>query len=68
MVSILLSRILGLVRDRVVAHQFGQSFQTDVYNAAFTIPDLIQYLIAGGALSSAFIPVFTDYMEKGKTQ
>ena len=66
MVSILLSRVLGLVRDRVVAHQFGQSFQTDVYNAAFTIPDIIQYLIAGGALSSAFIPVFTDYMEKGK--
>ncbi len=66
MVSILLSRVLGLVRDRVVAHQFGQSLQTDVYNAAFTIPDLIQYLIAGGALSSAFIPVFTDYMTQNK--
>src|SRR5439155_11759446 len=58
MVGVLLSRILGLVRDRVIAHQFGQGTQTDIYNAAFTIPDLINNVNAGGALASAFIPVF----------
>lgn len=62
MAGILLSRILGLVRERVIAHQFGQGFNTDVYNGAFTIPDLLFFLIAGGALSGAFIPVFTDYI------
>jgi putative peptidoglycan lipid II flippase len=62
MAAILLSRVLGLVRDRVIAHQFGQGFDTDVYNGAFTIPDLMFFLIAGGALSGAFIPVFTEYV------
>jgi putative peptidoglycan lipid II flippase len=66
MAGILGSRLLGLVRERVIAHQFGQSFSTDVYNGAFTIPDLLFFLIAGGALSSAFIPVFTEYVTKNK--
>ncbi len=66
MVSILLSRLLGFVRDRIIAHQFGQGFHTDVYNAAFSIPDLFFFLIAGGAISSAFIPVFTDYFSQSK--
>lgn len=64
--SILLSRLLGFVRDRIIAHQFGQGFETDVYNAAFSIPDLFFFLIAGGAISSAFIPVFTDYFSQNK--
>ena len=63
-IGTLLSRILGLVRASVISWQFGQNGKTDVYNAAFTIPDVIFYLIAGGALSSSFIPVFTEYMEK----
>lgn len=63
MAGILASRLLGLVRERVIAHQFGQGFWTDVYNGAFTIPDLLFFLIAGGAFSSAFIPVFTEYLE-----
>jgi putative peptidoglycan lipid II flippase len=64
--GILLSRVLGLVRDRVIAHQYGQTFESDAYNAAFTIPDLIFFLIAGGAFSSAFTPVFTEYLTLGK--
>lgn len=68
MFGVLLSRVLGLVRERVIAHQFGQGYHTDVYIAAFTIPDVLFYLIAGGALSSAFIPVFTEYMERGETR
>jgi putative peptidoglycan lipid II flippase len=66
MAGILGSRLLGLVRERVIAHQFGQSFSTDTYNGAFTIPDLLFFLIAGGALSSAFIPVFSEYVTKDK--
>lgn len=66
MLGILGSRVLGLVRESVIAHQFGQNRLTDVYNAAFTIPDLLFFLIAGGALSGAFIPVFTEYVATGR--
>lgn len=66
MVGILGSRVLGLLRESVIAHKFGQNGLTDVYNAAFTIPDLLFFLIAGGALSGAFIPVFTDYIETNR--
>src|SRR5579884_387848 len=62
MALIFASRVLGLVRDRVIAHKFGQGNLTDIYNAAFTIPDLLFFLIAGGALSAAFIPVFTEHI------
>ncbi len=62
MAGILLSRLLGLFRERVIAQHFGQGFKTDVYTVAFTIPDLLFFLIAGGALSSAFIPVFSEYI------
>jgi putative peptidoglycan lipid II flippase len=66
MFSVLMSRVLGLVRDRVIAMKFGQGFETDAYNAAFTVPDLLSYVIAGGAISSAVIPVFTEYIHAGK--
>ena len=66
MAAILLSRILGLVRESVIAHYFGQTELTDIYNAAFTLPDLLFFLIAGGALSGAFIPVFREYIELNK--
>lgn len=64
--AILFSRILGLVRESVITHKFGQDAVTDVYNAAFTLPDLLFFLIAGGALSGAFIPVFSEYIELKK--
>lgn len=54
----LLSRILGIIRDRVLASQFGAGYELDVYYAAFRIPDLLINLIALGALSAGFIPVF----------
>jgi putative peptidoglycan lipid II flippase len=61
LVSILFaaSRLLGLVREMVIGAQFGTTGQLDAYLAAFRLPDLIFYLVAGGALGSAFIPVFT---------
>ncbi len=54
----LLSRVLGVVRDRVLASQFGAGSELDIYYAAFRIPDLLISLIALGALSAGFIPVF----------
>ena len=60
-VSLLLSRVLGLVRDSVIAGMFGRNAFTDAYRLSFQIPDLLFMLVSGGALSSAFIPVFSEY-------
>jgi putative peptidoglycan lipid II flippase len=68
MVAILASRLLGLVRNSIISHHLGQSFDADVYSGAFRIPDLLFYLIAGGALSSAFIPIFTEHITKGEEE
>jgi len=57
MASVFLSRLLGLGRDWAIAHQIGANASTDAYNAAFTLPDFLNYLIAGGYLSITFIPV-----------
>ncbi|HEY1017090.1 MAG TPA: murein biosynthesis integral membrane protein MurJ [Herpetosiphonaceae bacterium] len=60
MVGYVLSRILGLIRESVISSQFGTSAVTDAYRAAFKIPDFLYLVIIGGALGSAFIPVFSD--------
>lgn len=62
MVAFILSRVLGLAREMVIARQFGTSLELAAYLAAFRVPDFIFYLIAGGALGSAFIPTFTQYL------
>ena len=54
-----LSRILGLIRARIFAYQFGAGIELDMYYAAFRVPDLIFSIIIMGAVSSAFIPIFT---------
>ena len=56
------SRILGLLRTSIFAYVFGTSITSDAFLQAFLVPDLIFNIVAGGALSSAFIPVFTHYM------
>ncbi len=56
------SRILGFLRDMVVAQAFGAGPITDAFFVAFRIPNLLRRLLAEGALSTAFIPVFTDYL------
>lgn len=66
MVTTLLARFLGLARDMVLYSWFGRSAVTDAYNAAFSIPDLIYLLLVGGALSSAFIPVFSSYLARNQ--
>ena len=56
------SRILGLVREAVLAHQFGASAAMDAYNVAFRIPNLLRDLFAEGAMSAAFVPTFTKHL------
>ncbi|MBI2460356.1 MAG: murein biosynthesis integral membrane protein MurJ [Candidatus Rokubacteria bacterium] len=58
----LASRVLGFARDMVVAQAFGAGPITDAFFVAFRIPNLLRRLLAEGALSTAFIPVFTDYL------
>jgi len=64
--GILLSRVLGFLREWTVAHQMGSNAVTDAYYAAFTLPDFLNYLIAGGSLSVTFIPVFVKYSAEGR--
>jgi putative peptidoglycan lipid II flippase len=60
--SFVVGRVLGLLRTSLFAYIFGTSLTSDAYLQAFLIPDLIFNVVAGGALSSAFIPVFSQYM------
>ncbi len=60
----LISRVLGYVREKAMFHTFGNEYITGAFNSAFSVPDLLYYLLAGGALSAAFIPVFSDYLAK----
>ncbi|MGE5417850.1 MAG: murein biosynthesis integral membrane protein MurJ [Acidobacteriota bacterium] len=62
MVTTIIARLLGLVRDQIFTAWFGRNHLTDAYSAAFSIPDLVYMLLVGGALSSAFIPVFSKYL------
>jgi len=60
------SRMLGLVRDRILAGKFGAGDVLDIYYASFQIPNFIANLLILGTLSVAFIPVFTDYITKAR--
>lgn len=60
------SRILGFVRDRILAGKFGAGDTLDIYYAAFRIPDIMFDLLVLGALSAAFIPVFSGLVARGK--
>ena len=66
--GILLSRLLGFFREWTVAHQVGSNAMTDAYYAAFTLPDFLNYLVAGASLSVTFIPVFTKYAAEGREE
>lgn len=60
----MLSRVLGLVREQVMATFFGAGYATDAFNVAFRIPNLLRDLFAEGAMSAAFVPTFTEYQQK----
>ncbi len=62
----IMSRVLGLIRDRILASQFGAGDILDAYYAAFRIPDLLYNFLILGAMSAAFIPVFTRLISSEK--
>jgi putative peptidoglycan lipid II flippase len=59
-----LSRVLGLIRDVVIAQTFAAGVAADAFFVAFKIPNFLRRLFAEGAFSQAFVPVFTEYKEK----
>lgn len=63
--GILLSRLIGLVRQRVFAHYLGNADAADAFNAAFRIPNLLQNLFGEGVLSASFIPVYAKLLARG---
>lgn len=62
----LLSKVLGLLRDKILAHIFGAGDVLDVYYAAFRLPDLVFNLLILGALSAGFIPIYLEVRQKSK--
>jgi putative peptidoglycan lipid II flippase len=61
-----LSRVLGLVREMVASYYFGVGGKINAFTVAFQLPNLFRALVADAALSSAFVPVFTDLLEKDR--
>ena len=66
--GILLSRVLGLLRDRAFAHYFGAGALADVWKTALKIPNFLQNLLGEGSLSASFIPVYVRLLEEGREE
>lgn len=64
--AFIVSRVLGLLREVLIARQFGTSPEYDAYVAAFRIPDLLFLIVMSGAFGSAFIPVFGGFISRGE--
>ena len=64
--GILLSRILGFAREMVLAALLGRSIDADLYQAAFTIPDFLFFLMAGGYLTLTFVPIVSRHLAAGE--
>jgi putative peptidoglycan lipid II flippase len=60
------SRILGLVREIVASYYFGAAGKVNAFTVAFQVPNLVRSLVADAALSAAFVPIFTELLEKGE--
>jgi len=67
-VTVFLSRILGLVRDRLLAGFFGAGSDLDIYFAAFRIPDLVFNILFAGSLVVSLLPIFAEYQKSNKTE
>ena len=65
-VAVLMSRVTGLVRESVMARLFGAGLIYDAFMLGFRIPNLTRDLFAEGALSSAFVPTFTEYLSQSR--
>src|SRR5438045_4756052 len=62
MTAVMLSRVIGYAREAYIAYAFGAGSQTDAYVAAFTLPDFLNYIVAGGAASITFISIYTRFL------
>ncbi|HWX92692.1 MAG TPA: murein biosynthesis integral membrane protein MurJ [Terriglobales bacterium] len=60
--TVMLSRVIGYVREAYIAYAFGAGGQTDAYVAAFTLPDWLNYILAGGTASITFISIYTRFL------
>lgn len=60
----LISKVFGFIGSFILAAKFGATYKTDAYFVAYNIPELLRDVLAGGALTSAFIPVYTTYLAK----
>lgn len=67
-IAVLLSRVLGLLRDRLLAGTFGASADLDIYFAAFRMPDLIYSIIFAGGIIVSFLPLFSEYQKNDKEE
>jgi putative peptidoglycan lipid II flippase len=66
MSTIMLSRVIGYVREAYIAWAFGANSVTDAYNAGFTIPDWLNYLVAGGTASITFVAIYTRFLAENR--
>src|SRR5947207_16001035 len=68
MSTVMLSRVIGYLREAYIAYAFGAGPQTDAYVAAFTLPDWLNYLVAGGTASITFISIYTRYVAEQREE
>jgi putative peptidoglycan lipid II flippase len=66
MSAVMLSRIIGYIREAYIAYAFGAGSQTDAYVAAFTLPEWLNYLVAGGTASITFISIYTRFLAENR--
>jgi putative peptidoglycan lipid II flippase len=66
--TVMLSRVIGYVREAYIAYAFGAGVQTDAYVAAFTLPDWLNYIVAGGAASITFISIYTRFLAEKRDE
>src|SRR6267154_6843590 len=68
MSAVMLSRVIGYAREPYIAFAFGAGQQTDAYVAAFTLPDFLNYSVAGGTASITFISIYTRFLAEKREQ
>src|SRR5271169_714681 len=68
MSAVLLSRVIGYLREVYIAWAFGAGLQTDAYVGAFNLPDFLNYILAGGTASITFISIYTRQTSRGRKQ
>ena len=68
MASVFLSRVIGLLREMVIAYIGGAGGQVDAYQVAFVIPEILNHILASGFLSVTFIPIFSRYLAQNREE